>query len=156
VNGGSTSLTSDIDLTVDFIPTVESEVTIRERLYITGYFISRFNSLFSTLHTTKLGERISSLQSFDLNLYERNFGHEAIVQKVRELNPENSKKFYQANRLSGIMLIYESHDVYNKYVKETMKEDKLLITGYDGEAGKFKTIYEELRKDNECSEKTFR
>lgn len=99
-SGGSQTLTSDIDLTVDF----EGTYNIYQRLNAMAKFISEYNVAFETLHSG------SSLKNYDVNLYSSDFGNKVLLQEVSKLKTNDGnvrwKNFVAANRYSQMHIIY--------------------------------------------------
>jgi len=108
ITGGSQSLTSDIDLSVDFIHEGgdnNNDVSLHyKRLKAVARFIEQFNLEFERMHT------LSSLETYDVNLYSSNFAYPEIIKEMFDLKAMNNgakfKVFAQANRLAQLMLIF--------------------------------------------------
>lgn len=126
-SGGSVSLTSDIDLSVDFILT---EPNYYNSLKNVSKFISRFNKLFHEVYSTSPGS------AFDLNLYSSNFANEEIIEIISNMS-KNNKEYYDTfsntNRLATLMILYnDAFKVFKDYTKTKIenKSDNILFDVY--------------------------
>ena len=134
---GSTTLTSDIDFTVDFLNyelveddkakadsngkkprIVKEKLTIYERINTMAKFIKDFNEIFEKKHAA------TSLETYDVNLYSSDFGNNAMMKELIELKKTASWSYFvAANRVAQLMLIY--NDAVAEYkLLNTEKNDQ--------------------------------
>jgi hypothetical protein len=101
--GGSPTFTSDIDLSVNFVPRPNQEcLSVYSTLAGISTFIHNYNTIFRTLHLNTSGE------AYDVNLYSMDFGNPGFAPILEELKTNRNEytKFLTGNRLSVLMLIY--------------------------------------------------
>lgn len=100
-SGGSQTITSDIDFSVDFIEGGDS-LTIFQRLQANAVFIRHFNKKFLDVHGA------SPLKVYDVNLYSLDFGSLDIINFLVQLKKDAPKwkNFASANRLSQLLILY--------------------------------------------------
>lgn len=125
--GGSVTLTSDIDLSVDFNMLTPNYYNSLKNV---SSFISRFNKIFKENYNTSPGN------AFDLNLYSSNFANEEIIEIIANMS-ENNKDFFSyfinTNRLSSLMILYnDAFKVFKEYTKSKLEinSDSFLLDIY--------------------------
>lgn len=111
-SGGSQTITSDIDFSVDFIEGGQ-DLTIFQRLQANAVFIRQFNKKFLEVHGA------SPLKVYDVNLYSLDFGSPDIISFLVQLKSDAPKwkNFASANRLSQLLILY--NDARNVYQHKT-------------------------------------
>lgn len=109
-SGGSQSLTSDIDFSVDFKGGSSNSYTIYQRLVAMARFIGYYNVEFEALHAGA-----TSLKTYDVNLYSADFGNKDLLVEVTKLKTDAVRwgNFVAANRYSQLHIIY--YDALEKF-----------------------------------------